>query len=305
MTDRPTSTRARHWTAIALSAAMVLAAAPLVVGQESADRPAADTAMIDMLELPAGVALPTLHGWRAAAGADGSTASFVGPDGDSTIMATVQSVSPDQARAMFAAPIDLGGGITLTPAGPAEENGVSGMADFFVTGTQGAARGVVVYRAMSGGRMLALIGIMRPDAIESVRQVQLQMIAGAETRAVSRQAAPRPTGGSGWEGYLRGRYLIRLYTGNGYQEKEELWLCSDGTYASSAEGGGFSAGGPSAAFGSNRGGTWTATGDGAGLGVLVLNSGDGGESRLQVGMGQDGLYLNGVRWFRGDNTRCN
>ena len=116
---------------------------------------------------------------------------------------------------------------------------------------------------------------------------------------------PDPTGGEGnadWQSYMRGRYIARFYTGSGYHEKTELWLCSDGRFSRSGEGGGFG-GGASGAFQGGGSGRWSASGKQPGAGELRLEHADGiATYRLTLEGGS--LYLDGTKWLRGDNEYC-
>lgn len=275
--------------------ALTIVAAPMAHSQEGS--------ALKTLELPAGIAVPLPDGWRGSPG-NAVTGSIVAPDGQTTVIVTFQPASLAEIAQQLAGPIDLGQGIVLTPVSAARTVSGYSTADFTVAGTPVPARGVVLLKPLSGGRVLGLVGIAPVGSVEAMRKAQVRMISGAVLSAAAPSAQPTGPGGSGWANYLRGRYLVRLYTGNGYQEKEEIWLCSDGTYASASEGGGFTAGVASGAFGSNRRGTWSATGETSGQGVLSLTAVDGTRGQRQVRLGADGVYLNGVRWLRGDNARC-
>lgn len=97
--------------------------------------------------------------------------------------------------------------------------------------------------------------------------------------------------------------MARYYTGSGYREKQALWLCSDGSFATSFNSGGFSMEGFSGAGSNDNTGNWQATGNVNQPGTLQLNYADGTQMKIKLQL-QDKLYLNGDQWLRGDNERC-
>jgi hypothetical protein len=130
------------------------------------------------------------------------------------------------------------------------------------------------------------------------------------------------SGGSGqsWSDYMRGRYIAYYYTGSGYQEEDHIWLCNDGSYYRSNSSGGFG-GGASGAFGGNATGKWKVTGAMPGEGVLTLITGPSvfegnttfgewtegkgpSQTSFRLSLQNNKLYLNGTKWFRDVNKRC-
>lgn len=243
-----------------------------------------------------GLTLQTPRGWRATP-ADAKRIVMVGPDGDTTIIATLDQASDAVIRAQLTAPVDLGGGIVLTPTGQPRAVGDYVSNDYAVRGTRIPGKAVVMIRRQDAGRAMALIGISPAATVEAMRATQARMM---QTAVVKPAAAP--TGGA-LAAYLKGRYLVRFYSGSGYHEKQEMWLCSDGSYAMSADGGGATAGVASGAFRGGHNGRWSASGA-LGGGRLTLTAQDGRELSFSVADGSDGLYLDGKRWMRGDNSRC-
>ena len=252
------------------------------------------------LELPAGLTLAVPQGWRGAV-ADAATASLAGPDGDSTILVVMKTETREQIEAELAAPLDLGRGIVLTPSAAPQKADDDYLADYAVAGTPRPARGVLRIKVLADGRAIALVGVVPEAAVEDTRRIEGEIMAASLAHApVALQAAEAGS----WGEYLRGRYLAMFYSGGTYHEKHELWFCSDGTYASAMDGGGFTADVASGAFGSNATGTWSATGDLSAEGSITMIRSDGQQGQARVQMGADGLYLNGARWLRGDNNRC-
>jgi len=262
----------------------------------------AGEAMADgSLSLSSGLVLSVPSNWKGSA-MNSDTASLVGPDGQSTIIATNKPGTPEEVRAQLSAPIDLGRGVVLTPTTAVHVlNGLT-TADFNVSGAQGPAKGIVVFKALGGGRYLGLIAIVPPGSVEGTRPVLNAIMASSTVRAPPASVASSSP--NSWASYMRGRYIARFYSGNGYSEKHEMWFCSDGTFATAMDGGGFTSGVASGAFGSNGTGTWTATGETSAPGRLLLVRDNGQQGELQLQLGSDGIYLGRERWLRGDNNRC-
>jgi hypothetical protein len=101
---------------------------------------------------------------------------------------------------------------------------------------------------------------------------------------------------------MRGRYIAYFFTGSGYHEKSEIWLCSDGSFQRSSDGGGFG-GGASGAYAGSGQGRWSASGTQPAKGELRLQFSDGVSSYTLALEGGD-LYLDGSKWLRGDNEYC-
>jgi hypothetical protein len=249
--------------------------------------------------LASGLTVDVPAGWQSNA-VDATRMLMMGPDGNTMIIASVGDPQGGDLRAELSRSIDVGDGLVLVPTGtPRADSG--GLAnDFDVTGGAVAVKGVAFGRVLADGRVLAVLGIAPAAGIEAVRLEQRQVF---RTARIGRASNADAAAGS-WAAYLQGRYLVKLYTGNGYSEKHELWLCSNGNYARLTDGGGFGADGTSAAFSGGTEGAWTATGATSGSGTLSLVATDGTRSQSSVRMGTDGVYLDGERWMRGDNTRC-
>jgi hypothetical protein len=217
---------------------------------------------------------------------------------DSLVIASIDAGQISLVVAELSNGFTLGTGVFLRPTGaPRVANGIHSN-DFVAEGSPTEARGVVMARSADSGRVLTLIGLAEPGQIEMIRTTMAAMIASATISA----AAAAPSGGE-LAAYLKGRYLVRFYSGNGYSEKHELWLCTNGQFRSRFDGGGFTQGVASGAFEGGNVGTWTAQGNRAG-GVLSLSASDGAQSRFEVRESSDALLLNGQKWLRGENSLC-
>lgn len=233
------------------------------------------------------------------------------------------TLSKQQLSEQMSQTIALDGGIALQPQGaPTSKNKLlSGR--YTVIGSPQSMQAYVVARELRTGLSVALIALSRASASQ-VDQVADSLLAAMQSRAV-KLAQPQlsnTAGGQSWQEYMRGRYIARFYTGSGYHEKQELWLCSDGTFYSSFNAGGFSMSGASGAIENGGRGLWKAQGSTAGTGTLILQFGAGkvsqgsapgfdwsessagGERRVHQLALNDKLYLDNKQWLRGDNNYC-
>lgn len=272
--------------------AALLALAVAVIGVSCSPLPAEAQTPVSV---SSGLTVQAPRGWRSNVAGD--KVVMVGPDGDTTIIATLDAATDATIRAQLTGPIDLGNGIVLTPTAQPRTVGDYVSNDYSVRGTRIPGKAVVMVRRYPGGRALGLVGISPSASVETMRVAQAQMM---RTAAVKTPPAPA---GSGLTTYLKGRYLVRFYSGSGYHEKQEIWLCSDGSYAMSADGGGVTTGVASGAFRGSHLGRWSASGALSG-GRLTLSAQDGRQLVFNVAEGRDGLYLDGKRWMRGDNQKC-
>ncbi len=102
-----------------------------------------------------------------------------------------------------------------------------------------------------------------------------------------------------WYREVVGRKLLYIYVGNGYRKKEQIWLCSDGSFQSSGYGGSLSSLG-SAAFSDGVGrGKWAVNGD-----VLSLVFSNGSVAKYKLSFYDGYLYLDNTRYFRTENDLC-
>ncbi len=108
--------------------------------------------------------------------------------------------------------------------------------------------------------------------------------------------APSAKGGSPWTEHISGRKLSYLFTRSGYTEEDYLWLCPDGRFLKSAQGGGFG-GGASGAFASSNAGRWSVAGA-LQSGTLVLTFNDSSVARHTLTHEGTKLFLDGKRYYR-------
>ncbi|MCH2198612.1 MAG: hypothetical protein MK081_07495 [Flavobacteriales bacterium] len=160
----------------------------------------------------------------------------------------------------------------------------------------------------SHGTGFGVVLIAPPSSIQSQVPAMDQMVAQAQlnapaTNSTTSNANTTTAAGSGeWYNYMRGQYLRYMKTANGYSESCHMWLCPDGSFAYSGSDSYLSGGYADFSYAGDSGeqyGRWTVQGA-----VLTLNFEDGRQWNYQLSMDDEGLYLDGYRWFRVDNERC-
>lgn len=105
---------------------------------------------------------------------------------------------------------------------------------------------------------------------------------------------------------LAGKRLLYLYTGNGYSERKDLVLCSNGVFYQSLDMGGFSAGnvdGPSFAATGGKRGRWSISPDGSRL-VMAFDTAGTVQYTLSARQASNEVGMNGQRWFVQSQAVC-
>ncbi|WP_431686447.1 hypothetical protein [Hahella sp. NBU794] len=219
----------------------------------------------------------------------------------------------------MAQPVPLDASVVLYPkSAPQKRNGRL-TADYSI-GNMPNMEGRISAVTGKGSTSVALIAVADQSTAAQVWKV-------AETVASSvKFSAPKPLaqggGDGGWSTYMRGRHIVRYYTGSGYHEEEHIWLCSNGEFYRSGNSGGYG-GGASGATGSQGSGRWEAQGSMNAQGRLILQygpgysmqgstpgfdwneSGPGGERvTFTLALANNKLYLDGTQWLRDGNNRC-
>ncbi|MCG8614531.1 MAG: hypothetical protein MI864_28800 [Pseudomonadales bacterium] len=236
-------------------------------------------------------------------------------------------VDQQQLLQIMSQSIPLDSGIQLIPnKQPITKNGIIA-APYTVKGSPTPLNAYVAGRELRQGLSVAIVALSQPqnrdDKNIEVNQITTELVKNIESRKpVIQNSGTTDQGPNAWQTYLRGRYIARYYTGSGYSEKQELWLCSDGSFYSSFNSGGYSMGGASGAAQSGGQGHWHAEGSINSAGTLVLQFGAGKISQgstpgfdwQETSAGgerwtyeltlTDKLYLNNKKWLRGNNEYC-
>jgi hypothetical protein len=241
------------------------------------------------------------------------------------IFILVDEMDEEDIEEFLTRDLPLENGLTLHPEQSMKKQKSWYRREYTVRGSSKPLVGHVTVRQGPHEIGVALMAVSAPETSKSVEQVVDDVARGMEFQPPAPQASPQNANTEppiDWQEYLKGRHLIRLYTGSGYSEEEHVWLCSNGSFFRSASSGGFG-GGASGAFGSQGQGSWRATGQTSGPGTLILTYGPGAATENSTSFGewkeyseggeevtfnvvlqQKGLYLNETRWFRQDNQRC-
>lgn len=290
------------WTALTLLGAGLVSVSPA----EAQIEPGRVYAAGEIVSDPSvGLTLTIPHGWRGALAPDGQTFLLERTAGVGLMIVAGDQATEAEARAQLAAPVPLGNGVVLSPAGEIEQIAAGHLSTpFDVSGGATAdLRGRVDVRLTDTGLAIAFM-LITPAAEYDERVGDLRGL--ALSLGVTEPATPpEAAGGSDdWDPFLRGAYLARFYTASGYTESTELWLCTDGTFRFNDQAGGYGPG-ASGAYQNANAGRWSATGTGA-TGTLTLEWANGERSTwsLEYDYDQGRTYVNGDRWLRGENERC-
>ncbi len=251
-------------------------------------------------ELGLRLTLPT--GWRGQLSPDGESFLLESDSGGGYLVVMGDEINEAEARQQLSAPMDLGGGVILTPTGAVRDVAAGHLtSNYSVSGAQAEYVGMVDVRLTQAGLGVAFVLITPPAEAEGHLEAMREF---AFSLGVTEQTAQSSGGNDEWEPFLRGLYLARYYTATGYTESTELWLCSDGGFYYDSQGGGFG-GGASGAAQSTGGGRWSATGAGA-TGTLQLqwSNGEVSSMALEYDYEQNRVFVNGDRMLRGTNERC-
>ena len=108
-----------------------------------------------------------------------------------------------------------------------------------------------------------------------------------------------------WQTLLRGKQLIYLYTGNGYSERRDIWLCPSGSFYLTFDGSSLSNLGSGVINSQNRG-TWRATGAAGGGAQLILRFQDGQTRYYELSRRPSAgeIALDGARYFIKPHNQC-
>jgi hypothetical protein len=273
----------------------------------------------------AGIALRVPEGWHAAWPAGSEMLILAIPDGTGYIFVHVAEMNEGGATELMAQPVPLGDGIVLQPASSAGKD-ADGLisARYRVTGAPQPWTAQIKTRIGPHGVGAAFVTLGEPEKFDAIATTARALALATQfDKPVTPQPAVTQSGdGANWQDYMRGRYVVRYYTGSGYTEEDHIWLCSDGTFHRSTASGGFG-GGASGAFGGRANGRWQASGVTGAMGELALQYGPGAVTENSTTFGEwteqsagydrivfsleihnKKLYLNGKQWFRDSNQKC-
>lgn len=249
-----------------------------------------------------GLTLTLPAGWRGSLSPDGEAFVLESEAGGGYMVVIGDETTEADARRQLAEPLDLGGGVLLTPSGTVQEVATGHLtANYTVTGTPSEFVGKADVRLTQAGLGVAFILMSPPgtadEHLESMREFAFSL-------GVTEPTVQTVGGDDEWEPFLRGLYMARYYTRTEYTESTEVWLCADGQFYYNSQAGSFGGGASAAAQGLGNG-RWSATGAGK-TGTLILDWSNGERSTwdLEYDYELNRVFVNGERMLRGENERC-
>lgn len=270
-----------------------------------------------------GVAFKIPRGWQGAW--PNGSAFFVLESSElqANLFMTFDQIGKQQLQQMMSQNIPLDTGMLLQPLAKPTTRQALLQGEYQVVGAPSPMHAMVVGKELRKNFSVAVIALTY-TVNPQVNTITANIVNSIELRKTNSapQTATTAGGKGSWQEYMRGRYIARYYTGSGYSEKQELWLCSDGTFYSSFNSGGYSMNGASGATQSGGRGHWKATGSTTGTGTLILQFGAGkvvqgsapgfdwtetsaGGERWTFQLSLNGkLYLDNTQWLRGNNEYC-
>jgi hypothetical protein len=269
-----------------------------------------------------GLSLTIPSGWQGAWPQGVEAFVLKKEDAQDTILIQAEQIDKQSIVAMMNQPIMLDAGLTLIPIGKTEEQAGVITGQYSVTGQYANSKAQIKSLIGKHGISVALIGIgfSQGEPQKTLAQLSKTVQFKAPQTAHQTNTTRESNNGTPWSDYMRGRYIVYYYTGSGYHEEDHIWLCSDGTYFRSNSSGGFG-GGASGAFGGKASGQWQVTGSMPAEGTLTLTTGPGvsrgdttfgsweeqtgpSQASFKLSLQDNKLYLNGSKWFRDSNKRC-
>lgn len=116
----------------------------------------------------------------------------------------------------------------------------------------------------------------------------------------------KPIQAVGGQSVLSGKHLLYMYTGNGYSERKDIYLCASGGFYHSSSLGGFTPNdSDGSSFGSQRSkhGTWKISPNGTKL-ILNFQTGAVTEYNITKRQASNEIGLNGKRFFVQSQNDC-
>ena len=249
-----------------------------------------------------GLELTIPENWQGALPAGSSFFFIESAALQTTMMLYAERVSNAQLQHTMSQSIPLDADIVLVPIAGPENKGDLLIADYRIP-ARPELKARVFGRSGEHGLSIALITLTPQQNSASVWSIAKATASNIKFFQPQQASQSAEANGS-WQEYMRGRYIARYYSGSGYHEKQELWLCSDGQFYTSGDSGGYG-GGASGAFTNRGAGSWQVEGSLPGQGKLVLHfTPGGGQSHYSLNLNNDKLYLNDTHWLRGNNDYC-
>lgn len=218
------------------------------------------------------------------------------PGTDGFIFLSANEFPESQIVSTMSGNIPLDEGIVLVPKQEAKKTGKKIVNTFTVMGTELEAHGI----ATIGGHGVSFIALAvgTTEALPLLTRTAENVSKSVKLEKRKKPAAPVATKGGAWDTKLRGKRLLRFYSGSGYSERESYDLCADGSFYRHFSGGGTTQLG-SGNIRSNKGGAWSIQGD-----MLSVRSSDGESWAKNLGTVGNEFRMDGDKWFIEGPAKC-
>ena len=206
--------------------------------------------------------------------------------------------SMQEAIGLLSEPLDIDGTNVLQPvAAPVVEDGELTQSYRLVVGGQELTGEAHAFVSPHG---IGLVYVAIGPVAQADYYRGLATDLAASTELTTPVAEPAGSGGSDgtWDSMVRGYKLHYITSSSGYNNEEQIDLCTDGTFAKSSEGG---------AVGGLVSGAWQDGGSGRwsiSNGQLLLTYPGGQVQSYDFSLDDSKLLLNGYRYFRVATDRC-
>lgn len=247
-----------------------------------------------------GIKLRVPDGWSGALPQGSDYFVMDNNDVAASCFLLVDQWDESQVRLLMSQYIPLDEFSGLNPTGELSENDGLLICDYTVASQSINSNAFVVGKIGDHGFSVAVVLLAASELIDTLKKSMIDLMNSVEfSPPATTPANPAGAEISDWEAYMKGRYIVYMKTESGYSEEEKIWLCSDGSFAryhsDSYLSGGFSYAGQVP----ERYGKWGVSGN-----TLELNFEDGTQGTYSLEIYEDSLYLNGRKWFRDTNERC-
>jgi hypothetical protein len=154
---------------------------------------------------------------------------------------------------------------------------------------------LVLFSPHGGGLAIA--------SLTDSKNAETGLRAAAEVAATVLFSKPQISAAGGeWQTFLRGKQLIYFYTGSGYSERRDIWLCPSGNFYMTFDGSSLSNTGSGVINANNRG-TWRVVSEN-GL-LLQFQNGQTRQYKLSRRQTAGEISLDNSRYFVKPHNQCN
>lgn len=220
------------------------------------------------------------------------------PEVEGFIFLSVNQSSQAEITQTMAGQIPLDEGMVLIPSATPKTKKNKVTNTYTVTGTEYSGEGTAIIGP--SGVSLLVLALAAPAGMDSTKKAANAVIASAKlTKPKAAKSNVGKAGSGPWDARIRGKRLIRFYSGNDYSERETYDLCADGTYIRKISMGGTSILGTGNVRDDDRG-LWTIKGN-----VFTAQTQSGDTWSVELNQVGNELRINGVKWFIDGPAACN